>query len=85
MNLINHYKTKNLDEVNKRCDLFLDHHGGHGKDDYRVNRIGFFKNLPDEIEILIDYVDVTALRTMNIPAEIIYESIYRYLPELFYE
>ena len=53
--------------------------------EFRVNKIKNFRDIPDGIEILIDYVDVTAIRTMNIPSEIIYESIYRKLPELFEE
>lgn len=53
--------------------------------EFRVNKIKNFRDIPDGIEILIDYVDVTAIRTMNIPSEIIYESIYRELPELFEE
>lgn len=50
-----------------------------------VNRIKAFRDIPDGVEILIDYVDVSAIRVMNIPTEIIYESIYRELPELFEE
>lgn len=52
---------------------------------YNINKIKFFRDIPDGIEILVDYLDVAAVRTMNTPTEIIYESIYRELPELFEE
>lgn len=52
---------------------------------YNINKIKFFRDIPDGIKILVDYLDVAAVRTMNTPTEIIYESIYRELPELFEE
>lgn len=85
MNIINHYRTPNNDIVVDRCEEYLKHTGGRGAKNYNINKIKFFKDIPDGIEILIDYVDTTAIRTMNIPSEIIYESIYRELPELFEE
>lgn len=85
MNVINHYRTPNLEIVYDHCEEYQKHSGGRGAKNYNINKIKFFKDIPDGIEILIDYVDVTALRTMNIPSEIIYESIYRELPELFEE
>ena len=85
MLIINHYRTPNNDIVVDRCEEYLKHTGGRGTKNYNINKIKFFRDIPDGVEILIDYVDVTALRTMNIPSEIIYESIYRELPELFEE
>ena len=85
MSIVNHNRTPNLELVNDRCEEYLKHTGGRGTKNYNVNKIKFFKDIPDGVEILIDYVDVTALRSMNIPTEIIYESIYRELPELFEE
>lgn len=85
MNIINHYRTPNLEITCDRCEEYIEHVGGRGNKNYNINRIKFFKDIPDGIEILIDYVDVTALRTMTIPLEIIYENIYRELPELFEE
>lgn len=85
MHAINHYRTPNNDIVFDRCSEYLKHTGGRGAKNYNINKIKFFKDIPDGIEILVDYVDVTAIRTMNIPSEIIYESIYRELPELFEE
>lgn len=85
MHIINHYRTPNLEIVCDRCEEYLKHAGGRGAKNYNINKIKFFKDIPDGVEILIDYVDVTAVRTMNIPIEIIYESIYRKLPELFEE
>ena len=85
MNIINHYRTQNMDLLYDRGKEYLKHPLNRGKKNYNVNKIKFFRDIPDGVEILIDYVDVTALRTMNIPSEIIYESIYRELPELFEE
>lgn len=85
MLIINHYRTPNMEIVCDRCEEYLKHTGGRGNKNYNINRIKNFKDIPDGIEILIDYVDTTAIRTMNIPSEIIYESIYRELPELFEE
>lgn len=85
MNLVNHYRTPNLELVLDRCEEYKKLAGGCGAKNYNINKIKFFKDIPDGIEILIDYVDVTAIRIMNIPSEIIYESIYRELPELFEE
>lgn len=85
MLVINHYRTPNMEIVCDRCEEYLKHTGGRGNKNYNINRIKNFKDIPDGIEILVNYVDVTAIRTMNIPTEIIYESIYRELPELFEE
>lgn len=85
MNIINHYRTPNLELVNDRVVEYLNVSHGRGTKNFDVNKITYFRDIPDGIEILIDYVDVTAIRTMSIPTEIIYESIYRKLPELFEE
>ena len=85
MNIINHYRTPNLEIVNDRVAEYLKITHGRGTKSYNVNKITYFRDIPDGIEILTDYVDVTAIRAMNIPTEIIYESIYRHMPELFDE
>lgn len=85
MNIINHYSTPNNDIVYDRRTEYLDISRGRGSKNFNVNMITYFREIPDGIEILIDYVDVTAIRTISIPTEIIYESIYRELPELFEE
>ena len=85
MNLVNNYNTPNMELVYDRAKEYQKHAGGRGAKNYNINKIKFFRDIPDGIEILIDYVDVTAVRAMNIPTEIIYESIYRELPELFEE
>lgn len=76
-----------FDELRERVMTIINDYltSNRGTKNYNINKIKFFKDIPDGIEILIDYVDVSALRTMNIPTEIIYESIYRELPELFEE
>lgn len=87
MNLVNQYRTTGIIELlNRLKKRGISHGRTVFKDkEFNINKIKFFKDIPDDVEILIDYVDVTALRTMNIPSEIIYESIYRELPELFEE
>ena len=85
MNIINNYLTDNNEIIYKRFQEFKPYRRGKAKKNYNINRISYFKDIPDGIEILVDYVDVTAIRTMSIPTEIIYESIYRELPELFEE
>lgn len=85
MHTVNHYNTPNMDLVYDRCEEYKKLMVGRGTKNYNINKLRLFKDIPDGIEILIDYVDVTAIRTMYIPSEIIYESIYRELPELFEE
>lgn len=84
MNIVNNYRTPNNDIVYDRREEYLRQTGGR-YNNFNVNKIKNFRDIPDGIEILIDYVDVAAIRTMYIPSEIIYESIYRELPELFDE
>ena len=85
MNIVNHFRTPNMELLYDKCKEYLKHAGSRSTKNYNINRIKAFRDIPDGIEILIDYVDATALRNMNIPSEIIYESIYRELPELFEE
>lgn len=83
MNIVNQYRTPgNIDSLNRLKELGTSR-GLFKENEFRVNKIKFFSDIPDGVEILIDYVDVTAIRTMYISTEIIYESIYRELPELF--
>ena len=51
--------------------------------DFKLNCAGIFKELPDDVTILIDYADQMALRTMRIHEDIILHSIYIKYPELF--
>lgn len=85
MNIINHYRTPGMIESLNRLKQRGTSRGVFKEKEFRINKIRFFRDIPDGIEILIDYVDVTAIRTINIPSEIVYESIYRELPELFEE
>lgn len=85
MQVINNYRTPgNIDSLNRLKEQGTSR-GLFKENEFRVNKIKFFKDIPDGVEILIDYADATAIRTMRIPSEIIYESIYRELPELFEE
>ena len=85
MNIVNHFRTPNMELLYDRIKEYLKQAGSRSTKNYNINRIKAFRDIPDGIEILIDYVDATALRHLNIPLEIIYESIYRELPELFEE
>lgn len=85
MNIVNHYRTPNNEIVNDRYKEYHKRTYEHGTKNLNVNRIKVFKEIPEGIEILIDYVDTTAIRATQIPTEIVYESIYRKLPELFEE
>lgn len=83
MNIVNHFRTPNMELLYDRCKEYLKYTCSRGTKNYNINRIKAFRDIPDGVEILADYVDVTAIRSMTIHSEIIYESIYRYLPELF--
>lgn len=85
MNIVNHFRTPNMELLCDRLKEYLKHKGSRGTKNYNINKIKLFKDITDGVEILTDYVDVVALRSMNIPSEIIYESIYRELQELFEE
>lgn len=84
MSSLNQYRTPNKEIFNERSIKYLSQRGGRYKN-FNINNITQFKDIPDGIEILVDYVDITAIRIMRIPTEIVYESIYRKLPELFEE
>lgn len=85
MNLVSIYRTPGMLEYLKRLRERGINRSILKENEFRVNRIKFFKDIPDDVEILIDYVDAISTRKMNIPTVIIYESIYRELPELFEE
>lgn len=82
MNIINNYNTKNCIIKNRRSIKYNNQRRGHYKD-LRLNHVGIFKEIPDDVTILIDYVDQMALRTMYIHEDIILHSIYIKYPEIF--
>ena len=51
--------------------------------DFKLNHTGIFKELPDDVTILVDYADQIVLRTMNMQEDILLHSIYIKYPELF--
>ena len=51
--------------------------------DFKLNHAGIFKELPDDVLILQDYVDRMTLRSMRLHEDIILHSIYIKYPELF--
>ena len=51
--------------------------------DFKLNHVGIFKELPDDVTILTDYTDQIALRSLILYEDIILHSIYIKYPELF--
>ena len=82
MKMLNRYKTKNLIIKQQRYKRYLNKSQGYCKD-FKLNRAGIFKEIPDDVLILQDYVDQITLRTMYIHEDIILHSIYIKYPELF--
>lgn len=82
MRILNSYKTKNFIIKEQRLKSYLNRGQGYCKD-FKLNHAGIFKELPDDVTILTDYVDQIALRTMRIHEDILLHSIYIKYPELF--
>ena len=82
MNILNSYRTNNCVIKQQRCKRYLNKPHGPYKD-FKLNHAGIFKELPDDVLILEDYVDQVTLRTMRIHEDIILHSIYIKYPELF--
>ena len=82
MNILNSYKTKNCIIRKQRCIEYTNQRSGYCKD-FKLNRAGIFKELPDDVTILTDYTDQIGLRSSFISSDIILHSIYIKYPELF--
>ena len=82
MNLINSYRTNNCRIKDKRLKEYLNIRQGHYKD-FKLNHAGIFKEIPDDVLILQDYVDQITLRSIRLHEDIILHSIYIKYPELF--
>ena len=82
MKILNGYKTKNRIIKNQRCIEYTNQRSGYCND-FKLNHAGIFKEIPDDVTILVDYVDQIALRSMYIYDDIILHSIYIKYPELF--
>ena len=82
MTILNSYRTKKCIIRKQRCIEYTNKRSGFCKD-FRLNHTGIFKEIPDDVTILVDYVDQIALRTMYIHEDIILHSIYIKYPELF--
>ena len=68
--------------MQQRYKRYLNKSRGYCKD-FKLNHVGIFKELPDDVTILTDYVDLIILRTMYIHEDIYLHSIYIKYPELF--
>lgn len=82
MVVVNRYKTNNGIIKDQRLKKYLNRSQGYCKD-FRLNRAGIFKEIPDDVTILTDYVNQIVLRTMRLHEDIILHSIYIKYPELF--
>ena len=82
MNILNNYWTNNCRIKVKRSIKYMNQRRGHYKD-FRLNHAGIFKELPDDVLVLEDYVDQITLRSMILHEDIILHSIYIKYPELF--
>lgn len=82
MNILNNYITKNRKIIIERLKKYLNKSQGLYKD-FKLNHVGIFKELPDDVTILTDYADQMTLRTMRLHEDIILHSIYIKYPELF--
>ena len=82
MNIFNHYNTPNHKIIIERLKKYLNKSQGYCKD-FKLNRAGIFKEIPDDVLVLEDYVNQIVLRAMYIHEDIILHSIYIKYPELF--
>lgn len=82
MNMVNNYMTKNCITRNQRSIKYTNQRRSYYKD-FRLNHVGIFKEIPDDVTILTDYVDQMTLRSMRLHEDIILHSIYIKYPELF--
>ena len=82
MVVVNRYKTNNAIIMDQRLKKYLDRGLIYYKD-FRLNNIKIFKEIPDDVTILLDYVGQIVLRSMILRREIILHSIYIKYPELF--
>ena len=82
MTIVNNYMTNNCVIKDKRLKSYLNTVQGYYKD-FKLNHAGLFKEIPDDVTILTDYVDQMTLRTMRLHEDIILHSIYIKYPELF--
>ena len=82
MLIFNNYNTNNFIIKNQRNIVYKNQRRSYYKD-FRLNNVGIFKEIPDDVSILTDYADQTVLRTMYIHKDIYLHSIYIKYPELF--
>ena len=79
---INKYRTDNCRIKNQRLKSYLNKSQGYYKD-FKLNHVGIFKEIPDDVTILTDYADQITLRSMRLHEDIILHSIYIKYSELF--
>ena len=82
MNILNNYNTNNCIIKNQRSIEYSNQRRSYYKD-FRLNHAGIFKEIPDDVTILVDYADQIGLRSMRLHEDIILHSIYIKYPELF--
>lgn len=82
MNIVNNYKTNNYVIKEQRIKRYLNRSRGF-YNDLRLNHVGIFKEIPDDVMILTDYADQVSLRSTVLHEDICLHSIYIKYPELF--
>ena len=82
MDIVNNYRTDNCRIKNQRIKRYSNKRQDYYKD-FRLNHVGIFKEIPDDVTILTDYADQITLRSMRLHKDIILHSIYIKYPELF--
>ena len=82
MTILNNYRTNNCIIKQQRSIEYNNIRRGYYKD-FKLNHVGIFKEIPDDVTILTDYADQMALRSMRLHEDIILHSIYIKYPELF--
>ena len=82
MNILNNYRTNNCIIKQQRRIEYNNIRSCYYKD-FKLNHVGIFKEIPDDVTILTDYVDQMTLRSMRLHEDIILHSIYIKYPELF--
>ena len=79
---INNYTTPNVEILKERSKLYNKKAISRTTNN-RINYMKKYRDIPDDVEILEEYANVLALRSMYLTDDIILESIYIKHPELF--
>ena len=82
MTILNNYMTNNCIIKQQHSIEYNNIRRGYYKD-FKLNHVDIFKEIPDDVTILTDYVDQITLRSSIISSDILLHSIYIKYSELF--